>query len=46
MFQRCLRGLLAAALPALISLATALPALAQDKVAYHISDAASQALGG
>ena len=46
MFQRCLRGLLAALLPALFGLATALPALAQDKVAYHISDAASQALGG
>ena len=46
MFQRCVRGLLVAVLPALFGLAAALPALAQDKVAYHISDAASQALGG
>ena len=46
MFQHCLRGLRVAVLPALIGLAAAFPAAAQDKVAYHISDAASQALGG
>jgi uncharacterized protein len=46
MTQACLRGLLAAVLTMLLALAAAAPALAQDKVAYHISDAASQALGG
>ena len=42
MFERAKQSLLAAAL----ALAVVLPAAAQDKVVYHISDAATQALGG
>ncbi|MES2960074.1 MAG: DsrE family protein [Pseudomonadota bacterium] len=42
MLKRLAQVLLAAAL----AVTAALPAAAQDKVVYHISDAASQALGG
>lgn len=42
MTQRLLSTLFAA----LLSFAAVLPAAAEDKVAYHISDAASQALAG
>ena len=42
MFQALKQGLLAA----IAALAFALPVSAQDKVVYHISDAATQALGG
>jgi uncharacterized protein len=39
-------GLQQGLLAAIAALAFALPAAAQDKVVYHISDAATQALGG
>jgi intracellular sulfur oxidation DsrE/DsrF family protein len=39
-------GLKQGLLAGIAALAFALPAVAQDKVVYHISDAATQALGG
>jgi len=41
-----IKRLLPTLFAALLSIAAALPAAAQDKVAYHISDAATQALAG